>query len=65
MLIKRLGLWDFPKGKIEKGEKKKVAAVREVEEECGVKTALGDLITETLHVYPIRKPKKSKKRKTA
>ena len=58
LLIKRLGVWDFPKGKIEKGEKKKVAAIREVEEECGVKAKLGELITETFHVYPNRKPKK-------
>lgn len=58
LLIKRLGLWDFPKGKIEKGEKKKIAAIREVEEECGVTAKLGDLITETFHVYPNRNPKK-------
>ncbi|MDG1429850.1 MAG: NUDIX domain-containing protein [Crocinitomicaceae bacterium] len=37
LLIKRKGMWDIPKGKIDKGEKTKVAALREVEEECGIK----------------------------
>ncbi len=36
LFIYRLGKWDLPKGHIEKGEKKRVAAIREVEEECGV-----------------------------
>ena len=35
LFILRLGKWDLPKGKIEKGEKIKEAALREVEEECG------------------------------
>ncbi len=34
LLIKRLGKADLPKGKIEKGEDPKTAALREVEEEC-------------------------------
>ena len=51
LVIKRHGLWDIPKGKIEKGEKRKVAAVREVEEECGVTVTLGDKIGKTLHFY--------------
>ncbi len=36
LLIKRKGLWDIPKGKIDKGESKEEAAVREIEEECGI-----------------------------
>lgn len=36
--IFRLGFWDLPKGKIEKKEKSKDCAVREVMEECGLKT---------------------------
>ena len=36
LLIKRKGLWDIPKGKINKGEPKKEAAIREVMEECGI-----------------------------
>ena len=35
LLIKRFGVWDFPKGKIEIGEGVEEAAVREVEEETG------------------------------
>ena len=36
LFIHRFGKWDLPKGKIEKGEKKREAAIREVEEECGI-----------------------------
>lgn len=36
LMIQRLGKWDLPKGKIEKGESPKEAAVREVCEETGV-----------------------------
>ena len=54
LIIKRKGLWDIPKGKIEKGEKKKVAAIREVEEECGVTLSLGDKIGKTLHFYKMK-----------
>lgn len=54
LVIKRHGLWDIPKGKIEKGEKKKDAAVREVEEECGVKVRLGTKIGKTLHLYKMK-----------
>jgi len=54
LVIKRHGLWDIPKGKIEKDEKKKVAAVREVEEECGVKVRIGDKIGKTLHLYKMK-----------
>lgn len=36
LLIFRLGCWDLPKGKIEKGEKINEAALREVQEECGI-----------------------------
>jgi len=37
LLIHRRGFWDLPKGKIEKEETIKQAAVREVEEETGLK----------------------------
>ncbi len=36
LFIYRNDKWDLPKGKIEKDENKRAAAVREVEEECGV-----------------------------
>jgi len=36
LFIFRRGFWDLPKGKIDAGEKKKAAAVREVSEETGI-----------------------------
>jgi len=36
LLIRRLGLWDLPKGKVDKGEPIDAAAIREVQEECGL-----------------------------
>ena len=54
LLIYRLKKWDLPKGKLDKGENFKMAAVREVEEETGVKVKLGKEITTTWHTYSIR-----------
>ena len=52
LFIYRNKKWDLPKGKVEKGEKVKIAAVREVEEECGVKIEKrNDRICKTYHVY--------------
>jgi 8-oxo-dGTP pyrophosphatase MutT (NUDIX family) len=52
LFIFRNEKWDLPKGKIEKDEKTKVAAVREVEEECGITVSkLGDKICKTYHAY--------------
>lgn len=51
LLIFRKGRWDFPKGKREKGEKKRACAVREVEEETGVKVVIDYKITHTWHTY--------------
>lgn len=52
LLIFRNGKWDLPKGKLEKGETPGHAAIREVEEECGIS---GLKITRTLapsyHTY--------------
>src|SRR5437868_11884755 len=36
LLIKRLGKWDLPKGKLDYDESPEEAAIREVEEECGI-----------------------------
>lgn len=54
LLIHRLGKWDLPKGKLDKGEKPKDGALREVEEETNVKVALEEKICSTWHTY-IRK----------
>ena len=51
LMIWRLKKWDLPKGKLDKGEKPKHAAVREVEEECNVKVKLGKKICHTWHTY--------------
>lgn len=59
LFIHRLGKWDLPKGKIEKGESREVAAVREVEEECGIfNLELKDFINSTYHIYTERDGKK-------
>jgi ADP-ribose pyrophosphatase YjhB (NUDIX family) len=52
LFIKRLGKWDLPKGKLDKGETIKEAAVRECEEECAV-TDLKILtqLQDTYHIY--------------
>lgn len=51
LLIFRLGKWDFPKGKFEKGETPIECAVREVEEECAVEVKAEDTICKTWHTY--------------
>ncbi len=51
LLIYRLKKWDLPKGKLDKKEKSKEAAVREVEEECNIKVVLGKKICATWHTY--------------
>jgi len=54
LFIFRNKKWDLPKGKVEKGEKVKVAAVREVEEECGVKIEKrGTRLCKTYHIYEL------------
>ena len=55
LFIYRNDKWDLPKGKIEKGEKIAECAVREVEEECGIKVKkLGKKIGKTYHAYIYR-----------
>ncbi len=51
LMMYRLKTWDLPKGKLDKGESSKVAAIREVEEECGVKAKLGEKVCTTFHTY--------------
>jgi 8-oxo-dGTP pyrophosphatase MutT (NUDIX family) len=52
LFIFRNNYWDLPKGKIEKGESVETAAIREVEEECGIfnLSIVKKLIT-TYHIY--------------
>ena len=51
LMMFRLKKWDLPKGKLDKGESSKIAAIREVEEECGVKAKLGKKMCTTFHTY--------------
>ncbi len=52
LLIERLGKWDLPKGKLEKGETKISGAVREVEEECGINgVSVTKKLKPSYHVY--------------
>jgi 8-oxo-(d)GTP phosphatase len=53
LLIHRLGKWDLPKGKLEKNETSKIAAVREIFEETGVKAKLSNKICTTWHTYSV------------
>ena len=48
----RRGKWDLPKGKLDEGESIEECAVREVEEETGLRNIqLGELIGVTNHCY--------------
>ena len=44
--------WDLPKGRVEKGEKIKEAAVREVQEECGISNVIvHEFLITTHHIF--------------
>ena len=45
-------LWEFVGGKVEPGETKEAALVRECQEELGVVVSVGDLFMEVTHSYP-------------
>ncbi|SDJ18092.1 NUDIX hydrolase [Chryseobacterium jejuense] len=52
LFIRRLGKWDLPKGKMEKGESREESAVREIEEETGLRDVeLVQFINTTYHIY--------------
>jgi len=52
LFIFRNGKWDLPKGKVEPDETIEAAAVREVEEECGIAgLELGEALPPTYHVF--------------
>ncbi|OFZ00771.1 MAG: hypothetical protein A3K10_07900, partial [Bacteroidetes bacterium RIFCSPLOWO2_12_FULL_31_6] len=55
LFIYRLNKWDLPKGKIENDENKKEAAIREVNEECGVaELSIKKELSNTYHIYTIK-----------
>ena len=62
LMIHRLGIWDLPKGKVDKGEAANAGALREVREECGLnRLELMKRLCETWHTYE-RKGKQHLKR---
>jgi 8-oxo-dGTP pyrophosphatase MutT (NUDIX family) len=55
LFIFRRGKWDLPKGKLEKGESIKECAIREVEEECGIKhLKIIRELPSTFHTYELK-----------
>lgn len=55
LFIFRRGVWDLPKGKLEKFENYEKAAIREVCEECNLKApVLGRRLATTYHTYRLK-----------
>jgi 8-oxo-dGTP pyrophosphatase MutT (NUDIX family) len=55
LFIRRFGRWDLPKGAIEKNESAVQAAIREVEEECGLdELEIRKELPATFHLYRSR-----------
>ena len=61
LMIYRLKKWDLPKGKLEKNESAEDGALREVEEECGIKVKLVRKICSTRHTYTMNNKNHLKK----
>jgi mutator protein MutT len=55
LIMKRLGKWDLPKGKIDPGETISEGAIREVEEECGIdQLSIEKFLTISYHTYKLQ-----------
>jgi 8-oxo-dGTP pyrophosphatase MutT (NUDIX family) len=56
LVIKRNGVWDLPKGKVELEEEIELAAIREVEEECGITSpVIVDELILSYHTYIMKR----------
>lgn len=53
LLMFRRGVWDLPKGKLDDGESSQEGAMREVEEETGVRVDIEEKICTTWHTYTL------------
>lgn len=51
LFIERMSVWDLPKGKKDKGEKARQTAIREVQEETGLRCAIESKVLNTWHTY--------------
>ncbi len=56
LFIKRNGLWDIPKGKMETNETPELTAIREIQEECGItgELIIRKKIIDTYHTYQFK-----------
>jgi 8-oxo-dGTP pyrophosphatase MutT (NUDIX family) len=55
LMMKRLGKWDLPKGKIDPGETAEEGALREVEEECGINSLkIRHFFENSYHTYKLQ-----------
>ncbi len=55
LFIHRHQRWDLPKGKLEKGESIKTGAMRECEEETGIKElSISHALSSTFHIYTFK-----------
>lgn len=55
LMIFRMGKWDLPKGKLDPGETAEIAALREVEEECGISgMTISRRLSDTWHMYRVK-----------
>jgi 8-oxo-(d)GTP phosphatase len=61
LMIYRLGVWDLPKGKLNKRERVIEGALREVEEECNIKVEAVEKLPKTWHSYAFKGKKILKK----
>ncbi len=61
LMMFRLGMWDLPKGKLNKNEDDTLGALREVEEECNIKVAITGALPNTWHSYAFKGKKILKK----
>ncbi len=58
LFIKRLGMWDLPKGKLHKKESSQTGAIREVTEETGLgELYITKVLPSTFHIYTDRNGK--------
>ncbi len=62
MILDGYGRWTFPKGAIEAGETPQEAAIREIEEETGVKGVIAGELGQTRYIY--HHPRKGRVYKT-